>query len=243
MFIQKYKKVIIIALSALALIALILSFFFNKEASLSVTDSTPVTSSSSVELFSPVKITFSSNVVVADIKINSSPEETWSIENITPTSIEAKHKLAYEPYTKYNLEILHKNKVVGNIEFTTQKSQGDPRLTQTIEEEMKIEYPLSRKTPYNTDLYYVVYSAPMTLEITIKDPLITPEKAFNEIRAWVTSVGGDVDAHKYIISETPYDPSLHIESDSSREMPPDAKPSGRPSPTPFDWDSLQDDGT
>lgn len=202
-----------------------------------IINSVPTKNSQNFDVFLPLSLVFDKDVITSDLRITSSPQENWELSQIDRNTITISHKLALRPSTKYSLLLTWKNQPLDSFVFTTRASQGDPRLVQTLTEEFNRDYPLAKKTPYISDAYYVVYSAPMVLEITIKNPAITPEKAFSEIRAWVTSVGGDANAHKYVISDKPLPSTLPPTFTTSG-----LKPSS-PSPTPFDWDNLKDDGT
>lgn len=234
------NKKFLIGLSTLAIVTLIYSLFSSSKNLLAlptIIKSTPAQGVVGVDVFRPITIQYDKNVFIDDLDINSEPSEKWELIQVGPDTIGLTHKLALRPSTKYSLILSWKNQPLSPLVFTTLASQGDPRLVQTLTEEFNRDYPLAKKTPYISDTYYVVYSAPMVLEITIKNPAITPEKAFSEIRAWVTSVGGDANAHKYVISDKPLPSTLPPTFTTSG-----LKPSS-PSPTPFDWDNLKDDGT
>jgi hypothetical protein len=238
------KKYIII-LAVIAIVFLIFSLFYKPKQTLpQLLLSSPTEGSTRASLTGPIQLKFDKEIDPTLLTITSSPIEEWntqSSDNKFVILLKSKQYLHVE--TKYILNISYNKQPIATLNFKTIAQQGDPRYTQEVLNEMDRDYPIAVKLPYNTDLYRVVYSAPMILEITIKNENILPEKAFSEIRAWVTSVGGDPDAHKYVIGDKPWTPTptptLHIESDSSREMTPDAKPSG----SPFNWDTLEDDGT
>lgn len=238
---QKFilSKRFLILLTVIALGTLIFSILSStsKLATLpKAINSIPKPDAKNSDVFSSVFIQYDKDVLVDDLSVVSTPSEDWSLKQTNKTSIEISHKLALHPSTKYELIVSWKSRPLVPLIFTTQASQGDPRLVQTLTEELNRDYPLSKQTPYTNDAYYVVYSAPMTLEITIKNENILPEKAFSEIRAWVTSVGGDADAHKYVINDEP----LPSAAPTITTTPPKA---ASPSPTPFNWDTLEDDGT
>jgi len=203
--------------------------------------SSPAEGSARASLTDPIQLKFDQELDPTLITVTSIPIEEWSVQsgdNKFVIILKSKQYLHVE--TKYILNILYNKQQVSTLNFKTIAQQGDPRYTQEVLKEMDRDYPLATKLPYNTDLYRVVYSAPMTLEISIKNENILPEKAFSEIRAWVTSVGGDASAHKYVISDKPLPSSTPtgIPENGNTE-----KPKISPSPTPFNWDTLQDDGT
>ena len=203
----KYKK-IFIALTVISLGVFIFSFFVTKK--LNLISTYPVKDSNLTNLNSPILLEFNQKINLADFKFEVTPTETFSSEQNGDTKITLKPNKTLQINKKYSLVITHKNKQVETLSFTTNASkdtQYDARFNQDIQNELDTQYPLIAKTPYTTSLYRVVYSAPMTLEITIKNPEISSMEAINDIKSWVTSVGGDADAHKYVISDTPYVPS------------------------------------
>ena len=231
------NKKFLIGLAILALATLIVSLFPKASSTPTLITSTPADKATKVSVFEPLSLTYNQNVLPYLFTISSIPEEIWDIKQEVPDSIILEHKRFLVVNQLYVITIHYDSKLVNTLSFTTKAEQNDPRYLQTIQATMDRDYPLATKLPYNTDLYRVVYSAPMVLEITIKNPNITPEKAFSEIRAWVTSVGGDANAHKYVVSDKPLPSALPLTST------PSSLKSSSPSPTPFDWDNLKDDGT
>lgn len=234
----KYKK-ILVALTIISIGAFILSFFITKK--LTIISTYPVKDSNLSNLNSPIVLEFNQKINLNDFKLEIIPIETFVSEQEVDTKITLKINKTLQINTKYSLKIVYKDKLIDTLSFTTnapKDTQYDARFNQDVQNELDTQYPLIKKTPYNTTLYRVVYSAPMTLEITIKNENILPEKAFSEIRAWVTSVGGDADAHTYVISDKPL-PSPAIVPTKAGSF----APTTIPSPTPFNWDTLQDDGT
>jgi len=197
------NKKFLLFLAILSIGTLLFSLFFSQKTRLGLPQlvySTPTTNSLGADVFNPVMIQFDKPILVKDFTIISSPEESWDLAQEGQNSLRISHSLALRPSTKYQLVLSWKSSPLPALTFTTQSSQGDPRLVQTLTQELNRDYPLAKLTPYNTPLYRVVYSAPMTLEITIKNRGISSQKATEEVRSWVTSVGGDATTHKYIIS-------------------------------------------
>ena len=202
-----------------------------------IVSSSPNTNSTNINLNQNITFTFDEPVSALDLSISSEPTFSWQLSQTERNIVTATHALDFQPSTSYTINLTWGKTPLSPLTFTTIKSQTDSLLIQNMKDELARDYPLAQKLPYNTDLYRVVYSAPMVLEITIKNPAITPEKAFSEIRAWVTSVGGDANAHKYVISDKPLPSTLPQTSTRS------GLKTSSPSPTPFDWDNLKDDGT
>ncbi|MEI8232386.1 MAG: Ig-like domain-containing protein [bacterium] len=230
------NKKFLIALAIIAIIALFFSFLPKRVITPTLLSSIPVDKATKVSVFEPLSFTFDQNLLPNLVTINSIPEESWDIEQEGPNKIILNHKKFLIVNQSYVVSVYYNKKLASTITFTTKAEQNDPRYLQTVQTTMDRDYPIAVKLPYSTDSYRVVYSAPMILEISLKNENITPEKAFSDIRAWVTSVGGDASAHKYIISDKPL---------PSTTTPTPATPTktSKPSPTPFDWDTLQDDGT
>ncbi len=233
------SKKYIIVLGVFALLFFIFSLFYKPIKPFpTLLSSLPNQDAQKVSLTDPVRLKFDQAIDPNLLTISSAPAEEWSIQAGDDKSIVVlKSKKYFHVETKYSVSISYKNELITTLNFKTIAQQGDPRYTQEVINEMGRDFPLGKFTPYNTDLYRVVYSGPMILEITIKNPNITPEKAFSEIRTWVTSVGGDSNAHKYVISDKPLPSPAPVSSGSSNLK------SSSPSPTPFDWSTLKDDGT
>lgn len=227
------NKKILIILSIITLIILIFSLFYkSKLPSPQLLSSSPTSNSQRVSLTGSIQLKFDQNIDLARLTVTSNPPEDWSIQSGDDNSLiilRSKQYLRVE--TEYFLSILYDKQLISTLNFRTTPQQGDPRYTQQVLQEMARDYPLSVKLPYSTSQYRVVYSAPLTLEITIKNPNLTSAQAISEIKSWVTSVGGDAGAHKYVIGTNP----LPSDISSSAAVP--AK-TASPSPTPFNWDAV-----
>ena len=194
---RKYWLIIFLALGLVACLYLLLQ---EKPAlPLTIQGSTPADQQTGVDLFAPISVTFNSALDPNLLSVTSLPPETWTITPENASTYEFAHKLALSPSTKYLLTFTYQGQSL-SLTFTTQKSQGDPRLIQTIKEQMSIDYPLANLTPYETNLYRVVYSAPLTLEITLKTAVTTSDQAIAEIKSWVRNHGGDSSTHQYIVT-------------------------------------------
>lgn len=200
MFQPKYKKYLIV-LAVLTIIIFVLSFFIRKpEPTPQLISSIPLNKSTRVGLDQTIKLAFDLPVESQSVEVESVPAEEWTITNLSPSSIELSAKYFFLPHTNYRLTIKKGAVQLGSYEFTTVISQSDPRLVQSIEEQMKIDYPLSRILPLQSPVYRVVYSAPLTLEITVTNPNLTSQEVIDEVKSWVTQNGGDASAHKYVIA-------------------------------------------
>jgi hypothetical protein len=195
MFLRKYWLYLLIGFSLVVLVLAIL-IGNKKPASVTITESVPPNNATDVDIFNPLSITFSAPIDVNLLSITSTPSESWTVTPKNSTTIELSHELAFSPATLYTLTFNY-GSAINTLSFTTQKSQGDPRRLQTIRNQMLVDYPLAEQTPYETNLYRVVYRSPLTLEITLKSQAITEQQAIDQIKVWVTAHGGNATSHKY----------------------------------------------
>lgn len=196
-----------ITLKTIIILAVVVFVFFlytvfvgNKQPGLTIVSTVPIANARNVDLGQTITLNFSQEINPSTLRFESNPEENWEITKTNNTNIVLYHKLAFHPSTTYTINIFLKDSMVYSLVFTTQESQGDVRLIQTIEEKMKIDYPLSKLTPYNQPGYSVVYISPLTFEITLKNPNLTSAEVINEVKSWVAQNGGDTSAHKYVIA-------------------------------------------
>lgn len=234
-FILKYKNYILIVVGLLSFIFLLIG---KKYPSLPrVTSFSPNDNSQSIDLRAVPTYQVDISPTLSDFTLTSTPNVNFTLSLPSPNTLLANHSLAFQPATTYTLTLSWQGHILQTHTLTTIKSQEDPLLIQNMNDELARDYPLAQKLPYNIPSYRLVYSAPMTLEITLKNPNLTSAEVIDEVKSWVTSVGGNADAHKYVISDKPLPSPLPLASSSSNLK------SSSPSPTPFNWDTLQDDGT
>lgn len=160
----------------------------------------PVTNTRNVDLFAQLDLTFNSEVVVSTISVSSDPLENWRVEQTSSNTVTAKSEDPLVPSKPYSITVSWKNNPIYNFSFTTTASQSDLKLLKNIQIEVEKDYPLAKLTPHDTSLYKVVYSAPLTLEITIKNPNLTSQEIIDEVKSWVTQNGGNVADHNFIIT-------------------------------------------
>ncbi|KKU13357.1 MAG: hypothetical protein UX21_C0047G0001, partial [Microgenomates group bacterium GW2011_GWC2_45_8] len=89
--------------------------------------------------------------------------------------------------------------ILHQFSFTTKPTQTDQIILDQIHAELKDKYPLANKTPYTTPEYRVIYSAPLTLEITLKTGALAPDAAISQIQLWVKNNGLDPSTHQYLV--------------------------------------------
>jgi hypothetical protein len=204
-FILKYKKNILIILGVFTLIFLLIG---NKgEPKPKITSLFPADKSDNVDLRFVPKYQIDIPIILSEFTITSVPNINFQLSQPNEDTLAATHTLAFQPATAYTITLSYQNQVLQTHSFTTIKSQEDPLLIQNMKDELARDYPLAQKLPYTTSQYRVVYSAPMTLEITIKNPNLTSQEAIEEIKTWVIKNGGNVEAHKYTISSAASSPN------------------------------------
>lgn len=161
--------------------------------------SSPTDQAKNVALATIPAFEFDKSIDLADVAVISSPKTSWTLTQTKSTTIIASHSPDFQPATEYTLSLTWKNKPLTSLVFTTLKSQVDPLLLQSMKDELARDYPLARFTPYKTNNYRVVYSAPMTFEISLKNANLKSSEAIDEVKAWVTRNGGDVSTHKFTV--------------------------------------------
>ncbi len=164
-----------------------------------ITKSAPSEGSIGVSVFDPISITFNQPVDSVSVTVMSEPSENWTTSQISPNIIKVDHKLYLKVSTTYKLNILQHGNLVGTLVFETAREQNDPRQLQNLQLELDKNYPLASLTPYQTPDYRVVYSAPLTLGITLKTS-IEKQTAISQVQTWVKSNGVDPETHKYIVT-------------------------------------------
>lgn len=162
--------------------------------------STPQNNSVGNSVTSPLSLKFNLPIIVGDIRVNSNPNEDWELTQVDKQTISLNHKKYLQSNTKYFLSFSYKGSPLTSIVFSTAGGQNSPRYFQELESELDRDYPLAIKTPYETSSFRVVYSLPLTLEITLKNSDLSEDEVIAEVKSWVTKNGGDATAHKYIFA-------------------------------------------
>ncbi len=164
-----------------------------------IISSNPANNSANVTAVDSIILKFDIPVSGNRLAISSTPTESWQINQVDTQEVSLNHSQYLLSNTNYSIVISYKGKQIGALDFKTLGGGADPRYYQQIQATIDHDYPLGIKLPYETAQYRVVYSAPMTLEITIKNPNISSTDAITDIKTWVTSVGGDAAAHQYVV--------------------------------------------
>ena len=193
------SKKFLTALAVLALGTLIFSFFkpvFKPK----LISSVPTNNSTKFGLVNqPITFTFANPINSSEFILTSTPDAEWQLTQVGPKSLVTQHSKPLLRLTKYTLNLLWNNTLLTSFSFTTEDTQTDYELIEDIKTEVARDFPLASKLPYETTQYKVVYSAPLTLVITIKNPLLTSAKAIEDIQSWVKSQGFDPATHKFVV--------------------------------------------
>jgi len=197
-------KIIGIIIIFFAILAITIYLYFSqkktiRQTPIAITNSVPTEGSVNVSVFDSITINFNQTIDPASLYISSEPSENWDVVQRTQNSVVIEHNQYLKVATLYRITILQKGTLVGTLNFETAHDQNDPRQLQSLQSELDKNYPLASLTPYQTLNYRVVYSAPLTLEIDIKDPNVIQQNIIQEVQSWVKSNGVDPTTHKYDI--------------------------------------------
>lgn len=195
------KKNIII-LAGISLITLVVSLIYRPGTPLpQLLSSTPTENALNVSVTNALLLKFDSAIDTERIKVISNPPEEWVIQNgINPKIVSLKSKQFLYADSQYTLTITYGDELLTTLNFKTIPQQGDPRYTQSVLLEMENDYPLAVKLPHIESNYRLIYSAPLTIEITSKNPNLTSQELIDEVKTWVTQNGVDASTHKYVIA-------------------------------------------
>lgn len=195
------NKKFLLFLGLLTFIVFIFSLFYKPPTPLpAVIQSSPTQNSNKVNYFDTLTLRFNQAIDPSLITISSTPAEDWSIDSVSGDTVSLKSKQYFQVDTSYVVNISYKNQLIYTLSFKTTHQQSDPRYAQEVMNEIKRDYPLAVKTPYETTDYSVAYSKPLTLEITLKNSTIKASDVISEVKSWVTKNGGDSLAHQYTIA-------------------------------------------
>lgn len=196
------KQLLIIKiLGGLTLITVIIAAIIGAQPKIpTITSTTPVQLMQNYPIFNPLIFSFKEPVLVSQTRFTLSPNIPFDLVQTKENIITLTPKRPLQPSTRYTVSVFWEDREIYSLDFTTQASQTDAALLESMRVELGRDYPLGQKLPLNTPQYRVVYSAPLTLEITSKNPNLTSEELIDEIKSWVAQNGGDASAHKYVIA-------------------------------------------
>lgn len=203
--ILKYKKYILIFFGIATVILLLLA---KKSPSLpQLASFSPQDQSQNNALTVVPTYIFEIPISISDITIRSNPPFEYSLSQTDEGTIVANHRLAFQPSSTYTITLIWQDQIILTHTFTTKKSQEDPLLIQSMKDELARDYPLAQLLPLETSQYRIVYSAPMTLEITVKNPNLTSTEAIDYAKNWVSKNGSSSNLHKFVVTSTTPSPA------------------------------------
>lgn len=195
------KKPFLIALAVISLGLLILSLFIKPPTPLPTLLATiPTDYATRVSYLDPIQLKFTSAVDPDLLSVTSIPEESWDIIPAPNNIIKLQSKQYLFVNTQYSLNITYNNQPLKTLTFTTIPQQSEPRANQEVVDEIKRDYPLANKIPYNAPGFTVLYKSPKSLEITLKEGVDERSEIINAVRDWVRENGLDPDSHTYTFS-------------------------------------------
>ncbi|MFH1244553.1 MAG: Ig-like domain-containing protein [bacterium] len=184
----------------LALLVILVIFFLTRPTSLpNLTSTSPTDKSIGVALLPEITLRFADDLPDTPITLSSMPEVSYRPTTILARELGFTPSAPLSPNTTYRLSIQLGGSVLHQFSFTTKVTQTDQVVLDQIHLELKDKYPLAQKTPYSTPEYRVIYSAPLTLEITLKTSALTPAQAISQIQSWVKSQGLDPTTHQFLV--------------------------------------------
>ncbi len=200
-FIKTHKKLILyLGLGFIALFLFLLNLYSRHQPPKLVA-TLPEPDSTKVSLNAPITLIFSKPITTKEINLRSFPEEQFKVTQTKPNQLTFTHQLAFYQNRAYIINIYYHQELIYTLHFTTIKSQNDPRQIQLLELKTKQEYPLAKYTPYETNQFEVVYTAPKTLQITLKQPKLNRNLILNQVRQWVKNHGQDPSSHQYVFKQ------------------------------------------
>lgn len=186
----------------ITLFVFLVSILYNPKTPIpTVISASPKHNSKNISVTENILVKFDQTVDLSKIVVTSVPEEEWSLKSSTDKSVvalESKQYLLAD--SDYAISIYHESQLVTVLNYKTIAQQGDPRYTQTVLKEMDRDYPLATKFPYSGPNFRLIYDAPLTIGITIKNPNLTSQEVIEEVKEWVSQNGLSSVSHKYIIS-------------------------------------------
>lgn len=201
MFKDFFRSKYFITILVSAIVVIIMVFFLkNHDRVPSLVSVNPASGFSKLSVIKPITLVFNQDVSPKDILVTSNPPAEFNIVN----GVSAYHLLLspVKPLiqnTPYTITISYKNQPLHTLSYKTEETQTDYELIDQIKGEIARDYPLADKIPYETASFKVVYSAPLTLEIRLKNSTLSQDAAISQVKSWVSSNGVDVENHKYVV--------------------------------------------
>lgn len=194
-------KKIIIGLAVFVLIFTIISLIIKPAAPTPKIISTiPPDGSKDIDFNQEITIRFDQSLDSTQLSLSSDPEANWKIKKTEANLVTFYSDKYLLINTPYSLELKYKNSSIYKFDFTTIDQQDDPLYIKEVNDEIARDYPLALKTPLERPGFSVVYSKPLTLEITLKNQGASKDEIINSVRDWVKENGLDPNSHSYTFS-------------------------------------------
>lgn len=195
-----FSKQFIIGFGGLIIIILVYSLIRPSLITPTLLESDPPNNFNKLSTINPIQLEFRDEVINTDFKITSVPEVNWQVNQVYDRVISLSHEKQLTPSKPYLLKIIWKNKEVTTLSYKTEDTQQDYELIKNVKEEIAKNYPLAKLMPYDTLGYSLVYTGPLTLEITLKNPNLKSQEVIDEVKGWVSANGANAEAHKYFVT-------------------------------------------
>lgn len=201
MFYLLTNKKFLIIFGLITLVVFIVSLTIKPPTPLpEVIKTTPIDRSTKVNYFDKISYVFNSDLDPNLLSLTSIPEENWQKSPKNTREVIFNSAQYLQVNTEYTLTLSYNQTPIHKLTFTTLPQQSDPRYVQEVNNELKRDYPLAVKTPLERPGFSVVYSKPLTLEITLKEGVDERGEIINAVRDWVKENGLDPDSHTYTFS-------------------------------------------
>lgn len=201
MFIEIIKSKKFLAVFAIVtIVVFVFSFFGPSLKSPIITKTTPQNNAKNVSVIAPIELVLTGTYDIQKITMTSVPETEWNITESTQNTIIGKHTKPLLQNTLYLVNIYWGGESIHKFNFTTENTQTDYELLKKLDDELARDYPLAKIIPYDTPSFRMIYVAPLSFEITVKNPNLTSTEVIGEAKKWVKDNGVDPDKHDYTIA-------------------------------------------
>ena len=197
---QKFKIVLAFTIAIAFIVSLLYLSQNSRPAPIpELVTSSPASGAVTASVVEPISLVYNQPVDISTLSFASAPKIAGSMSQPRSDTVVITHAAYLQSNTKYTLNISRGQETITTLSFTTGVGQGDPNFYQQVNAEMDKNYPLAQFTPYENPYFRVVYSAPLALEITLKNTTLTPDQAITQIKSWVQSHGLDPSSHTYSV--------------------------------------------
>lgn len=186
-------------LLVLTLLVFVILLLRSRTTPVSISSTLPAHEAVKVSLLPTLTLTFAEGPGNTPITLQSDPPFESRLIDVKSNALSFTPTTALTPNTQYIITVLANGHSIYTFRFTTLTPPTDQVLIDNLHQELKDNYPLSSKTPYTTSNYRVIYSAPLTLEITLKNATLSSAQAVAEVKSWVESQGLDPSSHQYLV--------------------------------------------